>query len=164
MHMSNSKSIESLIDRYESQIEELESKIYKLEKKLERAEFWADGVAWDRPRRVDLADVEHLASLPVPRLQIELTIKSESCHSWFYSLVYLHTTGDIDKSLEFIPMGQTKSNGGHKYSRYDSLDERMKSLPFRDGVHIRRDAAQLNLPAYAIAEGYIWQLPPIEKA
>ena len=158
------KSIEKLIERYEEQIEDLEDKIYGLEERLERAECWANERRWDRPRVVPLSEIEHLSKLPVPRLQIELTILSESKHSWFYSMVYQATCDDITETLTFIPMGQTTSTGGHRYDKYDSLEEMMAALPFRDGVNIRRDAAHLNLPAYAITEGFIWELPPIESS
>lgn len=146
--------LQAMIDRYESIIEGMQEKIWDLEHKLERADGWADQTSWCRHRVVDALD------LPVPRLQIELTIKNESHHIWFYSLVYRFTTGEITA----IPMGETNSRGGHSHFRFDTFEDAMRELPYRDGTHIRRDAWQLNLPAYAIAQGKTFELKPIPES
>ena len=143
--------LQNLIDRYESILEENQNKIWDLEEKLKRAESWANQKAWSRHRDAESLD------LPVPRLQIELTIESDWCHVWFYSLVYKHTTGDIMA----IPMGETTSKGGHGNFKFDSVKDAQFQLPFRDGVHIRRDAHHLNLPAYAIWKDKIFKLEEI---
>ena len=143
--------LQSMIDRYESIIETMQEKIWDLEHRLERAEGWADQTSWCRHK-----PAERLG-LPVPRLQIELTIKSESHHIWLYSLVYEFTTGEIIA----VPMGETSSRGGHRSFKFDSTEDACREIPYRDGVHIRRDAWQLNLPAYAIAQGKNFELKPI---
>ena len=161
----SSNAIERLIERYEEQIEELKSKVYVLEESLERSEAYADAKAYCRPRALKGQELKQLQNLPVPRLQIKLITHSEYEYEWLYALVYRHTTDGFEGEdrLTMIPMGRTVSSGGHIHDRYDSVDEMLRSLPFRDGTHIRRDAAQLNLPAYGIAEGYIHQLPVIEE-
>lgn len=145
------EKLESMIDRYESIIEQMQEKIYDLEDRLDKAEGWANQASWCRHRLAKPSD------LPVPRLQIELTIKNESHHIWFYSLVYKFTTGEILS----VPMGETVSRGGHNHFRFDSVEDAHREIPFRDGTHIRRDAWQLNMPAYAIAQGKTFPLTPI---
>jgi hypothetical protein len=140
--------VNRLLDRLQRQLEKKDERIEDLESKLEKAERWADCENIFRPRQ-DLSESE----LPVPRLQIELAIHSDYEHQWLYTLVYRHTLGE----LVGIPFGQTISKGGHRYDRYESREEMEAALPYRDGVHIRRDATSLNLPAYAIAPGY----PPV---
>lgn len=145
--------LQAMIDRYETTIEEKQEQIWDLEHKLESANAWADLTSWNRPRLAEALD------LPVPRLQIELTIKNESHHIWFYSLVYRFTTGEIMA----VPMGETNSRGGHNHFRFDTVEDAHREIPFREGTHIRRDAWQLNLPAYAIAQGKSFKLNPIPE-
>jgi hypothetical protein len=140
--------VNRLLDSLQRQLEKKEERIEDLESKLEKAERWADCENIFRPRQ-DLRECE----LPVPRLQIELTIYSGYEHQWLYMLVYRHTMG----GLTGMPLGQTVSKGGHRHDRYDSQKDMEAALPYRDGVHIRRDATSLNLPAYAIVPGY----PPV---
>lgn len=160
--MNKIEVVETLIERYESQIEELQNKVYDLEEKLDSAEEWANIKAFYRPRDLDGDDLDLVKDLPVPRLQIELTIHSEHHHSWFYSLVYRHLCDDLAGKLTMIPLGMTESKGGHKYDRYDSLEEMQRSLPFRDRAYIKHDAAHLGIPAFAVANGWVWELPPRE--
>lgn len=141
------KALAKVIENLQEQIEAKDEKIDQLESELEKANYLADKNAFFRPRTLPESD------LPVPRLQIELIIHDEYRHEWFYVMVYRHTLGH----LVGIPMGGTISNGGHKYDEYDSKEAMHRSLPFRDGVHIRKDSTSLNLPAYAIAPGH----PPV---
>lgn len=149
-----SESIDKLVDRYESIIETMQEKIDDLEEKLEKAEWWANAKAWSHPREEEESD------LPVPRLQIKLTIISEWEYHWFYTMVYRHTLGH----LVSVPMGGTTSHGGHAYFKFETKEDAHNAIPFGDGTHIRRDSYQLKLPAYAVHEGKSFLLDPIEKA
>lgn len=144
--------IEDAIERYEALVEEKDSKIDELERKLEEVEWWANERSWSRHRDEEESD------LPVPRLQIKLTKESESKYRWFYSLVYRHAMG----SLSSVPMGETVSTGRHSFFKFETVEDAHREIPYRDGVHIRRDAAQLKLPAYAVFQGKAIQLEPIE--
>lgn len=148
-----SKSLDKLVDRYEGIVESLQEKIHDLEEKLEKAEWWANAKAWSHPR------VEEESDLPVPRLQIKLTIVSEWKHYWFYTMVYRHTLGHLIS----IPMGETTTEGGHSHFVFETKEDAHRWIPFRDGTHIRRDSHQLKLPAYAVHGGKAFLLDPIEK-
>ena len=141
------------IEVLEEKITTLQERVWELEEENEKLEAYAKAKAWSRPR-----EIEEIA-LPVPRLQIQLIENSEWDWDWFYSLVYRHTTGE----LLAVPMGETNSSGSHKNELQSlSFEDVMFALPFRDGVHIRRDAAQLNLEAYALVRGKAFELPKIE--
>ena len=149
------KQIEKLIERYEKQIESLQDKIFNLEDALDKAENWANQKAWARHRAH--VPQELTKDLPVPRLEIRLTEESSFQWNWFYCIVYRHTT----KELFEIPMGETISHGRHRYDSFESKEKAQNSLPSRDGVHIRRDAWQLDLPAFVVAQGKTWKLEEI---
>jgi hypothetical protein len=105
--------------------------------------------------------------LPVPRLELVWTASYE--HGWkrreaLYVLVYRHYSDD---KLVARPLGLTRVDGGlggPPVNRAGCVD-----TPFREGVHIRADAAQLNLPAFAVVvEGdnvmtHFTQQKPLEK-
>ena len=143
--------IEDAIERYESLIEEKDTHISDLEEQVEQLEYWANERSWSRHRKGE--DL----NLPVPRLQIELKVVSEFKYNWFYSLVYTHTTGDI----VLVPMGETTTSGTFKHFKVETAEDAMRELPFRDGVHIRRDSYQLSLPAFALINGISYPLDSI---
>ncbi len=150
-----SEAVEKLVKRYEGQIEDLQEKVDNLERALEKAEGWANTRAWSRHRPHQRNDLTE--GLPVPRLEISLKEESDWEWIWSYYLVYRHTTLEI---LD-IPMGETVSRGGHRHDKFKDQESAQSSLPFRDGVHIRRDAAHLNFPAFVIAQGNAWPLEPL---
>lgn len=145
--------VEELLERLEEQLQAKDEEIWKLREKVEMLQTWRDA---DPTYWADHRDAEDLG-LPVPRLQIELKIVSPSEYRWFYSLVYRHTT----LKLMMVPMGETISRGGHRHFKVENVEDAQRELPFRNGVHIRRDSAHLNLPAYAIIEGQFYELEPI---
>lgn len=147
-----SESVEKLIERYEAIIEDLQSKVDELEGRLERSENYSHAKAFYQPRKID-----EVPGIPVPRLQIMLTRHSDYHWNWLSVLVYRHTMGDIVG----VPMGETDSRGGHRYDTFETPKDVEMSLPRRDGVDIRRDSAQLNIPAYAVVDGHYHPLTPI---
>lgn len=121
-------------------IEDLEAEV---EKGNARAEELNDRLrsaraAWSLPVKLD-----NDGGLPVPRLElrIEQTDSDRDGYTWQwrYMLVHRHFRGD----LVGVTLSITQTTGGGVPMRGDKLD-----LPFRDGAHIRHDAATLNLPAF----------------
>lgn len=125
----------------------LEGRISELEEKLESAEtsarFNSDVEKWFWTRhREDWPD----RGLPVPRLEMLWTDMSGTWSRMeaLYVLVYRHWGTD---KLMAVPMGLTRRDGG---GGRPVTPSRGVDTPFRDGAHIRHDAAQLGLPAYAV--------------
>lgn len=97
---------------------------------------------------------EILNEASIPRLQIEcINVSGDYTEQlWRYELVYKHFTGDIVKVL----MGQTERKTGRSQP---PIDENGKlDLPLRDGTHIKHDAINLKLPAYAICDDTVEKL------
>ena len=94
----------------------------------------------DRPEPYQMEDDD---GLPVPRLELRWTRIDCGEWVWFceYNLVTLHLLGEYWAT----PMGGTKRGGARPPMRGEMVD-----VPFRDNAHIRHDAKQLNLPAFAI--------------
>lgn len=115
--------------------------------------------------------------LPVPRLQIEWhPHEDDEGHNWrgAYSLVYKHFQGELVE----IHLGETLSKSTESYLVRDEhrqewthtdwesackIGEILVRTPFRDGVHMRHDSAQLRLPAYAICGDVCEYIPPIHQ-
>jgi hypothetical protein len=87
--------------------------------------------------------------LPVPRLELVWTANEEGnwkCREALYVLVYRHFS---DNKLVARPLGLTRVEGGLGGPPVNAHDGRVDT-PLREGVHIRADAAQLGLPAFAV--------------
>lgn len=130
------KTIEILEDR----VAELEEQLEEAERKADYAEAVEDWY-WCRPR-YEWPD----RGLPVPRLEICWRMKGENWRSReaLYVLVYRHYSDD---KVRAKPLGLTRVDGGD-----GSPPVRMGEVetPFREGVHLRVDAAHLKLPAFAV--------------
>ncbi|MEM7772401.1 MAG: hypothetical protein AAF327_18045 [Cyanobacteria bacterium P01_A01_bin.37] len=155
--MEYTVAVNQAIETLGEKIEEQQDRIWQLEEQLEDAQIIAKVKGWANHGTVDDEDIA--LELPIPRLQIKLTQHSENHRSWFYVLVYEHTTMDIVA----VPMGETVSKGSfaNQIINVSNKDEVLKILPFRDGVHIRRDASHLKLPAFAIVDGKAYELEAI---
>lgn len=74
--------------------------------------------------------------------------------------------GDIRASGKavIVPMGTTKVglDLGER-GRTPLEDDGTIYTPFRDGAHIRRDSAQLRLPAYVMCLGHIEAIEPLRS-
>lgn len=138
--------LNDIIKEKENQIEDLRNKIGELERVIDQDWRWAIH------KKAEI----NPPLLPVPRLQITYeTIDRDNdgyTAKWLYSLIYKHTLGDVIQ----IPLGCTRTDG------YGEKLPRVGELPYRDGVHIRRDMIQLNLPAYSIVNGEYQKLDPID--
>jgi hypothetical protein len=108
---------------------------------------------WTHHRKLD-----NNQTLPVPRLQITLTEHNPEYWEWLYIMVYQHADG----VFVGVPIDKTESTGGHKFEDLESEQGVLFSLPYRSGYYIRRDSAQLNLPAYAVVRGRSYLLEKIE--
>lgn len=134
--MTAIERLEEALDEKDARITMLEEELRTLKDESERTWLWA--------RHFKIEDDK---TLPVPRLEIRCRNLDDWYNwEWHYGLVYRHMLGDCI----FVPLGHTTCNGGG----HPPLDSQGNpNLPFRDGVHIRKDARQLNLPAYCLLEG-----------
>ena len=130
-------------DRLAEQLESAEDEIRELKYQVSRLE---DRLPW----------TEHLtleeSNLPVPRLEM-LWEKGKFPRGYNFRcstrLVYRHTLGH----LVGIPFYETLRGSEISPDEYGKID-----TPFRDGVHIRNDARQLQLPAFVIWNGKVEQI------
>lgn len=138
--MTEIERLMELLEEKDQKIAELEGDVREATEKEEERQRWAE-TFWTR--HVKLEDD---GGLPVPRLEIrwERDDVARSGYQWRanYNLVYRHFLGDIIA----VPLGRTMVGCEHPV-RNGKID-----TPFRDGAHIRHDAAQLGLPAYSVCE------------
>lgn len=88
--------------------------------------------------------------LPVPRLQLRWTDEGTICH---YELILRLQSADIRRKVDdekrsclmAIPMGWTRCSPPVEHGPDGQI-----RTPYRDGCHIKWDAAQLGLPAYVV--------------
>ncbi|KAF6630537.1 hypothetical protein H6F38_13985 [Paenibacillus sp. EKM208P] len=94
----------------------------------------------------------------LPRLQIKcVNISSDyRITEWKYELVYKH----FDNDIAYVSLGSTKRETGR--TEIPLNEDGTLDLPFRDGVHIKHDAIQLNLPAFAICGDIIQKIDLIK--
>lgn len=135
--------LEELLNQQESEVEQLKEKL----RQYEYTEAWR----WTRHRASDEAE-----SLPLPRLEIRWSPADDLRRSWVavYALVYRHMLGYVFA----IPISETRSNGHQTPPVHNGVVE----LPFRDGHHIRHDMREMKLPGFAICEGTVNELSPME--
>lgn len=138
--MTAIERLEALLDEKDAEIRELESE------KADRdyGERWG----WMRQKKSDEAE-----GLPVPRLEIRWRKLNDWERLAEYSLVYRFFLGEVIR----IPISMTKQSGG------PVVHGAMVETPFRDGAHIRHDMRQLNLPGYAICDGLVTKLEPMDR-
>lgn len=147
--MSESDAVTRLTELLDAKDAEIERLGEELALAKERIEFF-EYKSWWMPKDIGDDDQE----LPVPRLQIECEAPEPSFSQlWTYSLIYRHTMGHLTK----IVLGATRRSCGGRCA--PTLDD----LPYRGGTHIRRDSAQLNLPAFAVVGRESLRLEPMEK-
>lgn len=110
---------------------------------------------------VVLRDAGVVGTLPAPRLQLRW--ESEFlCH---YELVLPLRELDIRRELGdrdevgsrflAVPLGCTRRGGS---GNVPVLEDGRVDMPYRDGCHIKWDAAALNLPAFAIWQDLVTRI------
>lgn len=142
--MTAIERLERLLDEEQAKREAAEEEL----KDIRAIQNWL----WCRPQEFD-AETD---TLPVPRLEIVCEEVSDYRSEWLYSLVYKHLLGFHVR----VPLGHT----GQEYGNPGGACRpgcNFPDLPWRDGVHIRHDAATLGLPAFAIWNGNVKQLDPL---
>lgn len=145
--MTIEERLNETIEEKDEQISELESKIDELEQKLDYARWqWQQHEAFEND--------ELSKQMPFPRLEMRMIRRSKD--NWYsveylYGLVYKHYSDLYNNMLRFIPFSLTTSEGGR-----DTFESRFKDgkldLPYRDGTHIRSEAALFNLPAFIVCK------------
>lgn len=141
--MTPEERLAELLDQKDEQIAELEDQISALKCTQE----------WGNMRHSTNKE-DCSPDLPCPRL--EMRYEPDEKFGWTettvtYAMVHRHFLGHYVT----VPLGVTTIRSGRQSAPiYDGKI----SLPFRDGAHIKHDMAQLNLPAYAICEGQLYDL------
>jgi len=137
------------LERLEALLNEKDRELAALREE-ERRHDYGEEWAWMRQSESDEAE-----GLPVPRLEIRWR---RGDWSWLatYALVYRHLLGYVVVQ----PLGITKSNGGPPGP---PIYSGKVDTPYRDGAHIRHEMQTLNLPGYAICEGTVTKLEPMEE-
>jgi hypothetical protein len=156
--MTIEERLNETIEEKDEQISELESKIDELEQKLDYARWqWQQHEAFEND--------EFSKQMPFPRIEMRMIRRSkDSWYSieWIYGLVYKHYSDLHNNMLRFVPFSLTTSEGGH-----DTFESRLYNgqidLPYRDGTHIRSEAALFNLPAFIICreKGVCQKIDPL---
>lgn len=130
------RTIEHLTIALDAQTYECD-KLREANRRLERE---VDGSAWGW---MLLREIEDVAELPLPRLEIVPEQISDYEMRWRYRIVYKHLCDHV----QVVPIGETSSRGSHL--EWPPIDHRGRlSLPRRDGAHIYHDAAHFGLPAF----------------
>jgi len=140
--MNTIERLEELLDSKDRELEEVRSKLEEIEEQRE----------WRWTLHTDRKEDTH--DLPVPRLEMRCEPYYEGMWGstvWTYCLVYRHFLGH----LVWVQIGQTKRTGG-----YSETQPALDDLPFRDGAHIKHDAATLGLPAFVVIEEKTQRIEP----
>lgn len=137
-------------ERLNEQLNEREAEISRLCAQIEGLENKLDAISngW---RVGEVLPGEQ--ALPVPRLEIVWQTRHGDwveCEA-AYRLVYRHFLGHIVT----LPIGLTRRSGGPGDR---PVRGGVVETPYREGSHIRHDAAHLGLPAFAICEGTVTPL------
>ncbi len=137
------------IERLEALLDQKDAENAQLRSEKAARDF---GEEWGWMRQ---AVSEETEGLPVPRLEIRWTRENE--WSWLaeYSLVYRFYLGEVIRQ----PFSVTLQRGGRGEP---PIYEGRVDVPRRDGFHIRHDMKQLNLPAFAVCEGKVTKLEPLD--
>jgi len=138
----------TLEERLNERINELEN---ELEKKL-RAENdakYVDSWRWRDIRKVSITENN---GLPIPRLELRWRALDGDNAICDYLLVQRHYLGHLIAT----PLSSTKVGGGGSREYCARLD-----TPFRDGAHIKHDAAHFKLPAFVCFEAQHRELEPL---
>lgn len=149
--MSTDKTIENktAIERLEALLNEKDVELEEL-REAERRREYGEEWAWMRQTESDEAE-----GLPVPRLEIRWR-RSDWWWSATYALVYRHLLGQV----VIQPLGITRLHGGPPGQ---PIYNGKVDTPYRDGVHIRHEMRTLKLPGYAVCEGLVTELEPLEE-
>ena len=149
--MTAEERLQELLDQKDEELEKLQSKVWKLEEQAERDHLWTQHLS------DETADE---GGLPVPRLEIVWHDRGSKHrgYRWLirYDLVKYHLVGEINR----IPMGSTQSDS----TRPPITPDGEVDLPFRDGAHIKFDALELGLPAFAIYGDSVTELDPSDHS
>ena len=148
--MTLEERLSALLDEKDDVIAERDQKIEELERSLRGVE---DGWAAHR-------DAPKEQSLPVPRLEMELTKVSDFAMEWEYRMVMRHFLGHC----VIVPLGFTTSTGsvGDQWPpRERGLDNKVRMrLPYRDGCHFNHDTKALGWPAFMVCDGVVEAFVP----
>jgi predicted RNase H-like nuclease (RuvC/YqgF family) len=147
------------IERLEEQLNDKDMYISNLEREIEELKQLNDEKAWFWTKHTKSKETE---GLPIPRLEIRWRQEDIDGYNWVaaYNLVYRHFTGDV----VVVPVGATKVGGGRSptFDYTAGAEGEVVSTPFRDGVHIAHDMRELKLPGFAIYDGKVTELKPLE--
>jgi hypothetical protein len=103
-----------------------------------------------------------MSPLPLPRLELRWQQEDEPDH-WLCRYRLFLPCRDMrqveNTGWTFVQLSHTQVIS----EREPLLPNGRLALPFRDGVHIRRDAAALKLPAYVVYGEHSMRLDPIEE-
>ena len=119
--------------------------------------------AWNIPAVIPSAshDAAGSSNLPLPRLELRWTQEDELEH-WLcrYRLVFpcVDHREVAKQGWALVELGETRRGSVQAPVDHQGTVD----TPFRDGVHCRRDAAVLHLPAYAVYGKFITTLEPID--
>lgn len=148
--MKLEERLNEIIEEKDDQINDLENKIELLEARLDYA-----NQAWQH--HFSFQEDEFYAQMPYPRLEMRLRrLSKDNWYNieWVYGLVYKHTvdTFSDNKTLLFIPLGRTTSNGGTGELTYRLKEGNKLDMPHRDSLHIFIESLMLNIPAYIVCK------------
>jgi len=125
----------SAADRLARDLERAEERIGELEDELARTK---EALPW-----TEHLELPEEPDLPVPRLEMVWeegsAVRCGYNYRCSYRLVYRHLLGH----LVGVPLGETMVGSSRPPDAWGGI-----GTPFRDGAHIRSDAASLRLPAY----------------
>jgi hypothetical protein len=133
-----------IIEKQENEIYEKDCRIEELETELEEIKN-INKNKWQH--HILFEDVELIKDLPVPRIQMNFETDGYN-NKWVYGLVikpFWFQWDGLENKLLMIPISRTTGTGKRSPSEEDKL-------PFRDGLHVKYDAKELNLPAY-----FVWE-------
>ena len=143
------------IERLEALLDEKDAELAAYRRSDEERERDADNDAWCWTKHTKSQEPD---GLPVPRLEIRWSrLGSGGEWNWLasYNLVYRHFLGDVI----VVPLSATR-RGGNDCAPIER-DGKVET-PFRDGAHIAHEMRHMNLPGYAICEGTITKLEPMD--
>ena len=154
-------------ERLNETIEEKDSLISELESKIEDLEQRFDYGRWQWQQHEAFDNDEFSKQMPFPRLEMRMIRRSKDnwySIEWIYGFVYKHYSDLYNNMLRFIPLSLTTSEGGR-----DTFESRLQNgkleLPYRDGAHIRSEAALFNLRAFIVCreKGICQKIEPLDS-
>lgn len=150
--------LNEILDQRDNELSAARERIKELEQMLHGAEN-----GWSAHR-----ETAKEQSLPVPRLEMEISRTGEMSMEWEYRLIMRHLLGHC----VIVPLGHTRSTGSlQSWPPRDKAEDGSAKLrlPFRDGAHFNHDAQAFGCPAFVLCDGEIephapWAVPHLQVA